>query len=92
MYMFIASKSSPCHIHITLHPWNNSSEWQEFNSGVIESNWVSIPNWNPPTPWPEIHNGNNTCYGIGITIWYQDNTDGTIGFCEFTEWECFIVG
>lgn len=76
---------------IPFDPRFNESEWKEFQSDLIESNQIVIPNWNPPSPWPEVHSGNNTCYGVGIRIFYED-PDGTVGFCDFTEWQCNIIG
>jgi len=76
---------------IPFDPRFDQSQWEVFDSETIESNNVIIPNWNPPSPWPKVHSGNNTCYGIGIRIFYQE-PDGSIGFCDFTEWNCNIIG
>ena len=77
---------------IPFDPRNNPDNWSEFGpTDLIEGNWVNIPDWNPPSPWPEIYDGNNRCFGIGIRIFYED-ADGTTGFCDFTEWECDFIG
>jgi hypothetical protein len=68
-------------------PRNFEGNWRRFDSQVINSSNIVIPGWNVPLPWPAIHNGNNTCYGIGITIQYNDQT-----ICSFTQWECNIIG
>jgi hypothetical protein len=73
---------------IPFDPRNFQQNWQTYVSPnpIISSN-VLISNWNVPLPWPGIHTGHNTCYGIGISIRYNDGT-----VCSFTQWECNFIG
>lgn len=75
--------------NIPFHPWNNEDDWVEFTgTGTPNANGeIIIPSFTLPEPWPDIHTGHNTCYGIGIRVFYDDFT-----FCDFTEWNCNIVG
>ena len=54
---------------------------------TVLSSTISIPSWTVPAPWPEIHSGNNTCYGIEIVIEYNDGA-----LCGGIIWECNIIG
>ena len=75
--------------NIPFHPWSNEDDWVIFeDSGVPNaSGEIIIPSYTLPVPWPEIYAGHNTCYGISIRVFYNDNT-----FCDFVEWDCNIIG
>ncbi|MGB3196986.1 MAG: hypothetical protein WBB17_04595 [Saprospiraceae bacterium] len=68
---------------------NIRQNWAMFQSApLISASEIVIPNWSPPLPnWPISYFGNNTCFGIGIRIFYRDSN-----FCEFEEWNCKIIG
>ena len=42
---------------IPFDPKQNSANWVNFFSPLIVSSTVSIPNWQPSSPWPQIANG-----------------------------------
>jgi hypothetical protein len=76
---------------IPFHPWNNDDDWQVFSSSgpllVNGQGEINIPDFNLATPWPNDYWGYNTCYGIGISVLYDDGN-----ICDFTEWDCNIIG
>jgi len=75
--------------NIPFDPINNHNHWAIFpGGGAPNANGeIIIPNVTLPEPWPEIHTGHNTCYGIMIQILYDDGY-----ICNFIEWNCNIIG
>ena len=76
---------------IPFNPQLNQSNQEEVISPAIQDDWVNIPDWHLPFPWPEVYSGHNTCYGIGIRIYYETALGFPV-FCDFTVWECNIIG
>jgi len=72
---------------VPLNPQASENNWVTTSEGYSWNSTISIPDWYLPAPWPEIHNGNNTCYGIRLKIYYDDGTA-----CIFWRWNCNFIG
>ncbi|MCH2085006.1 MAG: hypothetical protein MK226_21655 [Saprospiraceae bacterium] len=81
-YIFVAD-----HAPIPNDPLDDQINQELFESEVIESSVIDIPPFNPPSPWPEVVNEENTCYAIIIAIRYDDNTT-----CLFFDTKCLFIG
>jgi len=77
---------------IPFDPRNNEDNWETFElPAPITSNLIDLIEWNPPSPWPGVYTGNNTCYGISMRIFYVDS-NGMGVFCDHEQWLCNIIG
>ena len=77
---------------IPFDPRDNQDNWAiDQITQPIESSFISTINWILPNPWPEVYPDNNTCYGVRMIIFYQDQ-NGQILTCTFTDWECNFIG
>jgi hypothetical protein len=72
---------------IPFDPKENVPLWKRFDSPLITSSSISIPDWQPDSPWPSIATGKNTCFGFAILVFYSDGTT-----CKSTDWNCSLVG
>ncbi len=74
--------------NIPINPLSDPEGNSHIASGFVSSNNnISIPNWSPGSPWPNIYTGHNTCYYFWIRLYYSDNTE-----CDQQYWICNIIG
>ncbi len=73
--------------NIPFNPFDGTVEQIDISFTPVTNGEINIPSVTPQSPWPQIYQGNNTCFLLFIRVFYDDQT-----FCEFVEVKCNLVG